>query len=91
VSGRNRLGGGATVHFAPNFSCDAFGVCNSNVSLDTAVGAIVQWAYCIRPREDIGVNLGLELGLRASYIKYSGSGVEPLNGSNAGLFFGFWF
>lgn len=87
--GHHRLGGGPTVHLAPRFNCSASGLCDQKVDFDPAFGAIVQYAYLFRPQR---MSLGFDLGVRGSFIRYSGQGVATQNGSSVGFFFGFaWF
>jgi hypothetical protein len=82
----HRLGAGVTAHLAPKFSCDAAGLCSDSVSYGTALGAIAQYAYGFR----VGHNGGVDLGLRYTRVKYSGSGLETIDGSGVGFFFGAW-
>ncbi len=87
--GPHRLGGGPTVHLAPRFNCSASGLCDQKVDFQPAFGGIVQYACVLRPP---GMSLGLDLGLRYSFIWYSGRDVPTQNGSSFGFFFGFaWF
>ncbi len=85
--GGHRLGVGPTVHFAPEFSCDATGVCNYKYKYDTALGAIAQYAYGL----PVGRNAGLELAVRYTMIEYKGSGLLTKNGSAPGFVLGAWF
>lgn len=82
----HRLGAGVTAHLAPKFSCEAAGLCDVSASYGTALGAIAQYAYGLR----VGNNGGLDLGLRYTRLKYSGSGLETIDGSGFGFFFGGW-
>jgi hypothetical protein len=87
--GHHRLGGGPTVHLAPRFNCDASGLCQQKIDFDPAFGAIVQYAYLFRPQR---MSLGFDVGVRGTFIRYSGQGVASQNGSSGGFFFGFaWF
>jgi len=87
--GRHRLGGGPTLHLAPTFNCNASGLCDQKVAFGPALGGIVQWACLLRPE---GRSLGLDFGLRYTFIRYSSSDVASQNGSAFGFFFGFaWF
>jgi hypothetical protein len=82
----HRLGAGVTAHLAPKFACDAAGICSDSVSYSTALGAIAQYAYGFR----VGQNGGIDLGARYTRVKYSGSGLETIDGSGFGFFFGGW-
>jgi hypothetical protein len=82
--GNHRLGAGATFHLAPRFKCDAAGVCGDSISFNTAAGAIIQYAYVLRP----GSSVGFEFGLRGTLIRYASSDVPTQNGSGVGFFFG---
>jgi hypothetical protein len=88
VKGGHRIGAGPTVHLAPTLSCDADGICDGavDVDYDTAFGGILQYAYGFR----VGANAGLDVGLRYTFIKYSASDLETLDGSGIGFFFGGW-
>jgi hypothetical protein len=82
--GGHRIGGGATAHLSPSFSCDADGVCDGTIDYDTALGGILQYAYGFR----VGANSGFDVGLRYTFIEYSGSDLPSLDGSGVGFFFG---
>jgi hypothetical protein len=84
--GSVRLGGGPTVHLSPTFSCQIAGDCNESISLNTALGGILQLAYAGHFRGNAGYNVGL----RYTHITYSADGFEDVNGSSIGGFFGFW-
>ena len=82
--GGHRLGGGATVHFAPTFKCNASGVCGSSASFDTALGGTIQYGYGLH----LGPNGGFDFGVRYTLIRYSSAGLPTQNGSGIGFFFG---
>jgi len=91
-TGNLRIGAGVTVHLAPQVSCNLDGLCNFQINLDNAVGAIVQLAYGV-PRG----NAGYEFGARFTSITYTGdqivneqTGKNELDGSCLGLFVGGW-
>jgi hypothetical protein len=96
VSLRNgdfRGGIGTTAHLAPTVSCNVPDACDRNVSLDVAYGLILQAAYGFHGRG----SWGIDLGLRATLITYSGANVktlsggpDELDGSCAGVFIGGW-
>jgi hypothetical protein len=86
AKGGHRLGAGPTIHLAPSFSCDADGLCDGSADYDTAFGGILQYAYGFR----VGANAGLDVGLRYTFIRYSASDLETLDGSGVGFFFGGW-
>lgn len=83
----HRLGVGATAHLSPKYSCEVDGYCDASASYDTALGAIAQYAYGFR----LGVNGGLDVGVRYTRVQYSATGLPNLDGSNFGFFFGGWF
>jgi hypothetical protein len=84
-----RAGLGVTAHIAPTFSC---GACMADTVLDDALGGIVQLAYGFSR----GGGPGLDLGIRATKITYSGhlrnldTGSNQLDGSCVGVFVGGW-
>jgi hypothetical protein len=84
--GHHRLGGGPTVHLAPTFNCGASGLCDTKVVFDPAFGGVVQYAYLLK---SANTGVGLDLGVRYSFIWYSGRGIPTQNGSAFGFFFGF--
>lgn len=78
-----RVGAGPAVHFAPTFRCRAAGVCDDKVSYDSALGAIAQAGFVTGAP-------GFDLGVRYTFIRYSGPGLRTVDGSGIGFFFGFW-
>jgi hypothetical protein len=80
-----RLGAGPTVHFAPTYRCRVAGLCDDKLSYDNALGAIAQAVLATSLR-----NSGLELGVRYTFIRYSGSGLTTADGSGVGFFLGLW-
>jgi hypothetical protein len=83
----HRLGAGLTAHLSPKFSCAVDGLCDTSTQYRTAFGPLAQYAYGFR----IGNNGGFELGARYTRVKYSGSGLETIDGSGFGLLAGAWF
>lgn len=84
----HRLGAGPTVHFGPTLSCNVSGLCDQNVSFDTAVGGVIQYAYTYIFRGT--TNRAVEFGARYTFLTYSGDGVPDVDGSAFGLFLGGW-
>jgi hypothetical protein len=80
----HRLGAGATVHLSPTGKCEVDGYCNESVSYNHALGGIVQYVY------GWGRDRGVELGVRGTFIHYSGDGLKTINGSSVGLILGGW-
>ena len=85
-----RAGAGPTIHLGPEFKCNVGGVCDGNVGLDTAFGAVFQLAYGLRSAGR--PNVAVELGLRYTYIKYGKSDVsmDSIDGSCVGFMLGGW-
>jgi hypothetical protein len=64
TTGGFRFGIGVAVHFAPSFQCKVRGQCQSDVTLDDSIGAMLQLAY------HFGDERGVDLGVRGTYIQY---------------------
>ena len=75
------------MHFAPNFhSNDAGGRLTADLTLDSAIGGMLQVAY------HIGDERGIDLGVRGTYIQYDdkSSTYATYDGSCLGFFMGAW-
>jgi hypothetical protein len=86
TAGGLRFGGGIAVHFSPSFySQDARGQ-RIDLTLDTAMGWILQLAY------HIGDEQGVDLGVRGTYIEYNDKSYTyaKYDGTCYGFFMGVW-
>lgn len=83
--GNFRVGGGVTYHLSPELTCNVDGMCDGSVSLDPALGGLVQFAY---GRYDGG--FVWDLGLRGTIINYKAPG-GSFDGSCFGGFLSFGF
>ncbi len=91
--GGHRLGAGPTVHFAPTLKCDITSLCSGDLTYDTAVGGILQYAYAFQAPQR---NYGFELGARFTMIEYKGKDdlgrtLPTQNGSGLGFLLGAFF
>jgi hypothetical protein len=87
TAGGLRFGAGVAVHFNPSFySNDANGRHLLDLTLDHAIGGMLQLAYHIGDEE------GVDLGVRATYIQYEDKSYTyaTYDGTCLGFFLGFW-
>jgi len=86
--GEGRIGVGATAHLSTTLSCHIGDDCDFSLKLDSAYGALFQFAFSHRTSG----NSAFELGIRYTYIKYAKRDVSDakIDGSNVGLFISSW-
>lgn len=87
TAGGFRFGAGIAMHFSPSFhSQDAWGKHIVDLTLDNAIGGILQLAY------HIGDEQGVDLGVRGTYIQYNDKSYTytTYDGTCFGFFIGVW-
>jgi hypothetical protein len=83
--GANRFGGGLTYHMSPTYTCSIDNICADSVTLDNALGGVVQYAWGSYEGSWV-----YDLGLRLTFIDYKAPG-GTISGTSIGGFLSFGF